>query len=434
MRLLSSFVLALLFITVVRAQQPVKVPVGKQPLAIFAVQGKIHVFCGRVDQNFNGEQDAEDTPPSWWILDPSSETVEQNIELPWTALGFPARLAIDSINNKVYLPAGDSILIYDLASQQKTGAIGTGEAIRSVSIDIPSQTLFFCVSGFQTTSTVYMHNLTTGARQSVFATDTIAYLQTALPVRLRNGDSVLVLLFEGTFGQTDSRLVLLFEDHATILPIGGLGNHIAAFGDTVIVTMNGSHQIHLVDLRTESIVQTIATGTDGYNGPRESLLWDHYIVTSTYNSDVRFFDLSSGELRYTLDPQGKPEGFAIANGKLWIANAFIAGSYDPDSTISILPLPTTGISPSHRETLAPLPVRISFDPATNRVRFSADVPLHIQQIRINTLEGRTLLLQSDVALFPSGREFTLPPTASTTVYCSVQMKDRSFTLALPLIR
>ncbi len=431
MRSLPFFLVLLCALPAAVAQNAM-LTVGKQPLAVLPVHGNVHIFCGRIDQNFNGTQDPEDVPPSWWIVDAHTFSIKNSVSLPWQALSFPVRIAIDSVHNIIYLPVADSIFAYDLNTQQAVDTFAIGKFARSVSIDIPSQTLFFCTAD---PSTVYRYNLATGNLETLFSADTIAFAQTALPIRLRNGDSLLAVLFEGTFGQTDSRLLLLYPDHTRSFAIGGLGNHIAAFGDTLVVTMNGSHQVHLVDLRSETIVKTLATGTDGYNGPRESLLWKNWLITSTYNSDIRIFDLDNGSLKYTLHSGGKPEGIAIVNGKLWVANAFQTDSYTPDSTVAILELPVTTV-PLAQNSNGTVPLRWRFDAQATVLHIaSRQGTLPVQQLSIFTADGKHLFETHNLMLSESWQSLPLPTDIATTMmYVLVRTEHHRYQFAVPLVR
>lgn len=107
------------------------------------------------------------------------------------------------------------------------------------------------------------------------------------------------------------------------------------------VTVNGSHKVVIVDLRKSEIVKVIPTGTekDDYNGPRECALIGKTLFVTTYNSDVREFNIETGAMTGILDSKGKPEGLAVINGKLWIANAYESKSYSYGNTVAIFDSP-----------------------------------------------------------------------------------------------
>jgi outer membrane protein assembly factor BamB len=100
--------------------------------------------------------------------------------------------------------------------------------------------------------------------------------------------------------------------------------------------MNGSHQVHIVDLNTRRITRTIPTNTSGFNGPRESVLIGNTLYVTTYASDVRMFDITTGAELGRLNPRGKPEGIAVLGNSIVVANAFEANGFNSGKTVVVL--------------------------------------------------------------------------------------------------
>jgi hypothetical protein len=124
--------------------------------------------------------------------------------------------------------------------------------------------------------------------------------------------------------------------------------------------MNGSHQIQIIDLLSRRITRTIPTGTTGFNGPRESVLIGNTIYTTTYSSDVRAFDITTGREVARYNPRGKPEGIAALGNSIVVANAFEAGGFNSANTVVVLNTATSVASsplPKARISLAPNPVQ-----------------------------------------------------------------------------
>jgi hypothetical protein len=318
--------------------------VGQQPLAIIPVGNTVHVFCNGNDMNFNSiyEPDSGDVAASWWVIDTQTRAVIKHREFTDRYLPFPFRVGLHKKKTTMYIPNGNRIAIYNTETQAVINDSTTivpdslGQ-IYAVTLDSDNMILS-CRSSFDKPGTlVIMYRDTVegilpthvNPQQSVFYRSTL-------------GKIGLAVLNEGSFGANNSTVHLTGGTTDTTnvtIPLGDGGNHIFYEGlghDSMYVTVNGSHKIVIVDLVKKEIVKTIPTGTTGYNGPRESAVIGDKLFVSTYNSDVREFDITTGALVATLNSKGKPEGLTVINGKLWVANAFGSGSYTPDSTIAIL--------------------------------------------------------------------------------------------------
>lgn len=415
-------------------QAQILLKVAPQPLSIAHIGNSAHIFCGQIDQDFDGVQDSTDLPPSWWIFDASSFLLQHTVQLPWNSLGFPVRVAIDSVNNRIYIPGIGKIYVYDLSSQQQIDSIETQAPVRSTAIDIPSQTLYYCIDRFDDTSFVIAYNLQSNESAVVFAIDTVDFLQSVLPVHRTDGTFVLAVLFEGNFGTEDSYLYLLYPDTTIGIPIGNLGNHLAVSGDTVLVTMNGSHQIHLFDLNKKRIVKSIPTQTSGFDGPRESQIWNtHYLLTTTYYGDLRIFSLTTGEMLNSLNIYGKAEGFQIIHRRPWIARAFQPASYDYDSAVVVLPpIIINAAEDQHSSPSKPKGIKLFIDNTTKALSISLTEKISIDGLIIVSYDGKTLYEQKDIFLSPGFHTISLPPSIFSQRLLFVMLRVPHHILTYPL--
>ncbi len=326
--------------------------IGQQPLAIIPVGNTVHVFCNGNDMNFNSiyEPDSGDVAASWWVIDTQTRTVIKHREFTDQYLPFPFRVGLDKSKTSFYIPTANRVRAFNTESQMvedDSAAVmpDTLGLIYAVSLTSDNEMLISCRNGFDKPGTLVGMD-----KKKIAGTiPTLVNPQQTVPFRSSIGDLQrigLALLNEGGFGANNSTLQLYGDKDADSvvvnLPLGDAGNHIFYNGlgnDTMYITVNGSHSIVVVDLKTRSLVKSIPTLTTGFNGPRESAVIGDKLFVTTYNSDVREFDIATGALVATLNSKGKPEGLTVINGKLWVANAFGSGSYTPDSTIAIFESP-----------------------------------------------------------------------------------------------
>lgn len=172
--------------------------------------------------------------------------------------------------------------------------------------------------------------------------------------------------------------------------LGRGANHLLQqeIGGAAAVTMNGNHELVVVDLAQGTVTSRIATGTAGYDGPREAIemvggLQPAYAVT-TYAGDVRFLEGSVNRIEPT---GGKAEGIARVGDRLYVANAFelvASPGYVADSTVVIINLGVGSVSDG--ASAITLLEQSSPNPASDRARVQfkigaiADVKLELRSI------------------------------------------------------
>ncbi len=322
-----------------------------QPLHVQVRGAEIHVLCGQVDNNFNGTQDMGDVPASWVVVSANAATTLRSRQFAWNeGVGFPCRPAYDFSSNTLYLSQNgrirafdtqtqaikrDTVLLLDTLARSAMGTSGTVAGLSFARVGIMGQDLLSLTLRGRSTSAVVQVFPATGRvsrrlAAGIFAQQAIAY---TTPV-----DGVeTVILNEGGFGTSTATLMIAGVDgNVTTLNLGDTGNHLLVSGGQAIVTMNGSHTIQVIDLATRRIVRTIPTGTTGFNGPRESVVIGTTLYVTTYASDVRAFDISTGREIARFNPRGKPEGIAVLGGNIVVANAFEAGGFASANTVVVL--------------------------------------------------------------------------------------------------
>ncbi|MBI3258592.1 MAG: T9SS type A sorting domain-containing protein [Ignavibacteriae bacterium] len=397
LRKFFTFVLIVVgFTSILSAQSTITV--GKQPLAIIPVENTVHVFCNGDDMNFNNiyEPDSGDVAASWWILDAQTQTVLKHREFTDQYLPFPFRAGIGY--DTLYVGAGNHVSTFNINTQEMIqdkaiivpDSVGTIHAV-SVQIEGDEHTavaVMSCIKDYLTPG--YIIAAANGFTYILPPTK-IGPQQVVNYTNPNDSSDNAAILCEGSFGVENSFLQLNNGFTSTDILLGNGGNHIFYQGkdhDSMYVTVNGSHKVVIVDLKTQAIVKTISTGTTEYNGPRESVIIGKTLFVTTYNSDVREFNIETGAMTGILESKGKPEGLTVINGKLWVANAFIEKSYTVGNTIAVFdsPLAVEEYFTENKNIVFPNPARTSTSISTT---FNGQVNIPVQ-IEVYSVSGAKL--------------------------------------------
>ena len=329
-----------------------------QPLHVQVNGSEIHVLCGQVDNNFNGTQDVGDVPASWVVLNANASATLRSRQFLWNeGVGFPSRPAWDFTTNTLYLAQSgrirtfdtrtlavkrDTVLLIDTLARSTFGTTGTVAGLSFAKVGIMGQDLLTLTLRGRSTSAV-VEIIPVTARTTRFSPAGI-FAQQAITYTMPADGIETVILNEGGFGTSTATLMITsgIGNLATI-PIGDTGNHLFLNGGRAFTTMNGSHEVHIIDLNTRRMTRTIPTGTTGFNGPRESVLIGNTLYTTTYASDVRAFDITTGREIARYNPRGKPEGIAAFGNSIVVANAFEAGGFASANTVVVLNAVTTSV-------------------------------------------------------------------------------------------
>jgi hypothetical protein len=355
-RLTTLFFILFLSISISFSQTtPIPITVGPTPTYLTGFFNftkndyRLIVATLGIDQNFNGVEDSGDVKPAFYQIS-FDQIMSGNLngtllkELDFASLPFPTRIAIDNTNSFLYYPNG--LIINKLLLE-------TGDVITSFNpfqnIELPSDAyiasvyhnngyLFLSLRGTNFNSFYIVRE---SDSQIVFETATEANPQQSLVV-----GKYLFILCEGSFGQNDSKLwvyELRSFDETSFeiafvkdIEIGDTGNHLALAGsNTLIITMNGSHQIHLLNVNDLTIEKTIQLPTTSYNGPRESgVIGDSIIVTTAYDGNLYIFNFDGNQIG-SINTTDKLEGvytyiFPNPNMNYYIVAA--SSPFHPDYT------------------------------------------------------------------------------------------------------
>lgn len=335
----SAFVAAVyLFAFSVGFAQPEKIiSVGKQPVKIIPHNERVHVFCAQTDVNFNAIQETGDAPAAWYIVDAQSGTILSVKQFAWNGTDYVSSAALDAQNNFMYCNDKNYVRKFDALNQQELDSLYAKTAA-GISLNQSGNLMALSLRpNFQDPGKIILYNLENG--------DTTVQLKAGVNVRqsvfydLDNNNRGLVVLNEGLFGSNSSWLHIwtLTSEKTTMdsILLGNTGNHVFVDGDYAYATVNGSHNIVIVDLFLKKIVDTISTGTSGFDGPRETIKIGKELFVTTFEGDVRRISLETKKITEKFISHGKPEGLAKVGEKIWIADAYQQGQFSVDSTVSV---------------------------------------------------------------------------------------------------
>ncbi|MBK7577200.1 MAG: hypothetical protein IPI24_07180 [Ignavibacteria bacterium] len=417
MRGLLSFVVVCLTATFsLSAQSIAQTPAGS--VNVFKAKGLMHVLCTRNDVNFNDVSDQGDSPAAWVQIDPSTLQTVRLHTFPW-ALVAASRVGISESADALYIAVGNSVEKFALSTQESKGTVYSGP-VSSVSTTLGGSAIYVSQRpSFTDPGTVVQVTLESG--------DSVQYQagpnpQQSMRYVTSTNTQCLLVLSEGNFGQPTGLFDIWKQTQLgsarTSLVVGDTPNHFAVSGDSAYITVNGSHWVVVVDLLTNSAVDTIFTGTTGFDGPREATINNGRLYVSTFVGDVRVFDIATGQRVGSVLLDAKPEGIVINGRDLWVTRAFVAGGYAVERNVAVYDL-DQAVSVAEGAPFAVSTPRAIYAPGS-RLTLPFDVSA---TITVSTLEGRRTAVQTvdsgsctiDVSSLPTGVYVVSDGTSAITL-------------------
>jgi len=319
--------------------------VGKQPVSFIYDEKNqyLNIFCAGYDANFNGSKDDGDESPSWWQAklfsqNPEGKFLEEPLlvrEFEFGSFQFPFRPGYEYPH-----------IYYGSFNEIETYNIGNGEKIINNFPNISSSALtaykdLLLIShrpSFTDPGFVYVFDL----NKNQFI-DTLKAGVNVQKAAFYNQNKIIVLN-EGDFGAANSSVQIFknngskYELEKAILT-GDVSNHITIVDDILITTNNNSHDLTIIDLKSNEILKKIKLPTEGFSGPRESVYSPklNQIITSSYNSVVYIHNFE-GELIDSIETEANTEGLLLIESPiplLFVANEFIKDTYQPNSSFQV---------------------------------------------------------------------------------------------------
>lgn len=386
---MRSFVLACayaLMCTSVLAQTKVTTP--PLPSAVFFDDGLAHVLCARLDVDYDGESDPGETAASWLIIDPSTLSLVRSQSFAWNDVKV-ARCGSSLEKDVLDIVIGEEVVRFQTTTQTALGSLYQSK-IYGLDASSDLKTLWMSERpSFTDPGNIIEYN--TDTKQSTIIPVGVNPQQVEYHQAAGGLEQVLVIC-EELFGKTNGtfRIIDLKTTPRTqhAIEVGDTPNYFVVDNDTAYVVVNGSHSVVIVDLIKHEKIATINVGTTGYDGPREAAVWydptskTKMLLVSTFDEEVRVFNLTTREHIKTIALAAKPEGMALRGNDLWVTQTFKKDSYDAASDVAIYDL-TSAVSVDQISSPT-LPRAIIATTGTAAVPFVEGT-----ELRITDISGRT---------------------------------------------
>jgi len=166
------------------------------------------------------------------------------------------------------------------------------------------------------------------------------------PEQLEQG---ILVLNEGLFNQNNSTLSWIntndhsvsnsfFEDK-TNRGLGDTGNDLKRYGGKIYIVVNVSSTVEILDATTGKSLQQISMINNNVpKQPRSIAFYGSKAYVSCYDGYVDVIDTTTLTITQRILVGSNPEGLAVSNGKLYVANSGGLNSPNVDSTVSVIDL------------------------------------------------------------------------------------------------
>lgn len=230
----------------------------------------------------------------------------------------------------------------------------------------------------------------------------------------------MMVLCEGLYQQNNSTLSFVnfntnqalnnFFFNTSKRALGDTGNDMIRYGGKVYAIMNGSSTVEVISGVTGVTIKQISMMNGSVpKQPRSVAFYEDKILVSCYDGFVDVIDTTTYEIEQRIQVGSNPEGLAVSNGKLYVANSGGLNYPNLDSTVSVVNLTnfteetkiTVGLNPSSVEVddqgdiyvitrgdFASVPSRLhKLNPSTNAVTHFAFDASSITRMNSNFLIG-----------------------------------------------
>lgn len=152
------------------------------------------------------------------------------------------------------------------------------------------------------------------------------------------------VLNEGNFGRPNSTVTLYNPDsnktYQDILgSVGDTGNDVVFFGTKGFIVVNNSHKVVIFSAETNAVLGTIQLPN---KSPRQIAVASEtkaYVTNWNTNTVTVINPTTFTIIKDSIGVGAKPEGIAIANGKVYVCNS----GWGSDSTISVIDMTTDNV-------------------------------------------------------------------------------------------
>ncbi len=161
----------------------------------------------------------------------------------------------------------------------------------------------------------------------------------------------MMVLCEGLYQQNNSTLSFVnFNTNQALndfflatskRALGDTGNDMKRYGGKVYAIMNGSSTVEVISGVTGITIKQISMMNNGVaKQPRSVAFYEDKILVSCYDGFVDVIDTTTYEIEQRIQVGANPEGLAVSNDKLYVANSGGLNYPNLDSTVSVVNLST----------------------------------------------------------------------------------------------
>lgn len=159
----------------------------------------------------------------------------------------------------------------------------------------------------------------------------------------------LLVLNEGLYQQNNTELSLIHINDSTIQhnyfhhlsgnSLGDTGNDMKIYGDKIYIVVYSSSKIEVLSKDSLKHIASIPMfHNDKARGPRSLAFHQNHIWVTTYDGYAVAYDTIGFNKIHDVKVGRNPEGIALANNKLFVANSGGLDSPNYDNTVSIIDL------------------------------------------------------------------------------------------------
>lgn len=171
------------------------------------------------------------------------------------------------------------------------------------------------------------------------------------PVVSENLSKGMIVLCEGLFQQnnssvswinlTDGSVNNTFFEQRSGRALGDTGNDMQKYGGKIYILVNVSSTIEVMDASTFKAIKQIQMLNGATSKqPRSLAFHGSKVYVSCYDGFVDVIDTVSLTVVNRIQVGANPEGLAVSNNKLYVANSGGLNFPNPDSTVSVIDLST----------------------------------------------------------------------------------------------
>lgn len=172
-----------------------------------------------------------------------------------------------------------------------------------------------------------------------------------LPTNYSNG---ILVLNEGLFQQNNSTLSWIDLSTNKVKQdvflnindrlLGDTGNDLQRYGGKIYIVINASSTVEILDANTlKSIKQIPLNHQSQGQQPRRIAFWNDKAYVSSYDGFVNIIDTNSLSVSSRIEVGQNPEGLAVMNDQLFVANSGGLSFPNVDSTVFQIDLNTNQI-------------------------------------------------------------------------------------------